>query len=386
MAGSGMMYTFGDTTTTKRTIANLIKNIDPRDVPCVSHFGTKNEKRFRMLNFPNEHVEWLEDTLRPRSTTLAEALDGDEAGVDVASGTGDYFKPGDVILVEDEKMWVSSISNDTLNVTRGWGDSSATSHSTSLTVTYLFSAREEGDESDNTYYTTPTAPDNRSQIFHAEILITGSEQDATQRYGITDQYKYQLMKWLGGRGGGNGKKGRAGDLMIDLEHTFFYGEEIARASGTAGAMGGVPSFLSTNVTDLSSAQLTPDALEDEIENCWSNGGKPNLIICNAFNKRLINSWYEGAARTSRTERTGGVIINEIETDFGTLSVMLNRWCPADEVYIVQDDLMGWVTLRDWFVEPLAKGGDYRKDQIIGEFSFVLCNEKAHARIHSTATS
>ena len=45
-----------------------------------------------------------------------------------------------------------------------------------------------------------------------------------------------------------------------------------------------------------------------------------------------------------------------------------------------------VQLRDWFVEPLAKAGDYRKDQIIGEFGFVVVNESAHALIIDTATS
>jgi len=44
------------------------------------------------------------------------------------------------------------------------------------------------------------------------------------------------MKWLGGLGGGNGQQGRAGDLMIDLENTFFWGQRIERTTSQPGMM------------------------------------------------------------------------------------------------------------------------------------------------------
>lgn len=379
-------YSFGTTTTLKRTVSNLIKNIDPQDTPCVSYFGTGNQSKFSMQNFPNHKVEWLEDTLRTRSTTINEGAEYAIGDTTLTVTDGTIFKEGDIILIESEKLYVSAVSTNDLTVTRGWGSTSAAAHANGTTVSYLFSARLEGAESDNTMFTAPTSPYNQSQIFHAEILITGSEKDATSRYGIPDQYKYQLMKWLGGAGGGNGKRGRAGDLMIDLEKTFFYGERVARAANTAGGMGGAKVFITTNTSALASAALDQDTLEDQIQNCWSYGGKPDVIICNAFNKRLISSWYAPSVRTERSERTGGVVISQVETEFGVLDVMLNRWCPSDEVYIVQKDLLGWVTLRDWFVHPLAIGGDYTKDEILGEFSFVVQNEKAHAVITGTATS
>ena len=381
-------YSFGTTTTLKRTVANTIRNIDPQDVPCVSYFGLNNQGKFNLQNFPNHKYEWLMDTLRPRTTTMNHGgtLASGDLAVTVTDST--LFKAGDIIQIDSEKIYVSAVntSSHSLTIARGWGSTSAASHTDTTTVTYLFSAREEGAESNRTYYTTPTVDYNYSQILHAELLISGSESDATSRYGINDQYKYQLMKLLGGAGSGNGKQGRAGELMIDLEKTFFYGERVERAAGTAGAMAGPKIYITTNTQALASDYLTQDVLEDEIQSCWSVGGRPSLIICNAFNKRLISSWYAPSVRTERSERTGGVRIEQLETEFGDLDLMLNRWCPADEVYILQPDLMGWVTLRDWFVEPLAKGGDYKKDQIVGEFGFVLTNEKANAIITGTATS
>jgi len=53
---------------------------------------------------------------------------------------------------------------------------------------------------------------------------------------------------------------------------------------------------------------------------------------------------------------------------------------------LQRDLIGWATLRDWFEEPLAKSGDYVRGQIVGEFGFVVQNEKAHAIIKGFSTT
>lgn len=395
MAGQGQINTYGDTVTTKVTIGDVIHVIDPRDVPCISFFGLKNESKFKMVNFPNHKYRWLEDTLRVRTATLGEAMDTTETGMDVASGHGIRFKPGDVWRANEtnELLWVDSVSTDTVTVIRNWGASqggsqgTATSSITNATaLTYLYSARLEGDDSDASHWTTPSELYNYSQIFHAEVRISGSERDASTRYGITDSFQYQLEKLMGGAGSGGGKQGRAGDLLIDLENTFFYGQKIERSSTAAGSMGGARELITTNLTDLNGALLDQDTLEDAIQTCWENGGMPDVIICNAFNKRLISSWYAGTVRTERSERTGGVVINTIETEFGDLDIMMNRRCPSNEVYVLQRDKLGWVTLRDWFRKPLASSGDYDKEEIIGEFGFVVVNEEAHAIIHDTATS
>jgi hypothetical protein len=57
MAGSGQIYTFSDTTTTVRTISDVVRLIDPQDVPCVSYFGTSNQGKFRLKDFPNHKVK-----------------------------------------------------------------------------------------------------------------------------------------------------------------------------------------------------------------------------------------------------------------------------------------------------------------------------------------
>lgn len=403
MAGQGQMYSTSDTVTTKITIADYISIIDPRDAPLVTRWGLANQGKFSFVNFPNHKYEWLDDTYAPLSATLGSSTavsSTTDTAPEVATGHGVRFHVGDVWKVDETgELWYIADHDgaDTLKtVTRNWNAAVGGTEGTAQaavtdagTLTFLYNARYEGAESTATHWTVPANHYNYSQILHAEIRVSRSEQKATSRYGIPDQEQRQIQKWLGGLGGGKGKKGRSGELINQLEKTFFYGQRKQRASSTtAGAMGGFKTYVTTNAVDAGtgSTRLTENMLVEAIESCWENGGMPNLIICNSFNKRLISDWGRGSVQTDRTERTLGGVINSIETDFGTMDILMDRWCPADEVYIVQEDLLGWVELDGFFVEELAKTGDYTRKQIVGEYGFVLQHEKAHAYIYDLATS
>jgi hypothetical protein len=396
MAGQGQFFTFSETGNTKRTLGNVINNITPTDIPCISYFGLANQGKFRLENFPNHKYEWLEDTLRVRTATVNGTISGTTTALVVSSGHGIRFKPGDVwITAGGDLFWVDAVSTDTLTVIPNWGAYAGGSQgtwaatvTTATTLTYKYSARLEGDDSDAQYWTSLTNPYNYSQIMHGEVKVSDSEIRATSRYGVSDQFAYQLGKLLGGAGAGAGKQGRAGDLMIDLENTFFSGTRIQRSATAAGGMGGFPYFVTTNVSSNSGTAryLTRTILENSLQTIWEAGGMPDVIICNAFQKRMISSFYEGSVRTERSERTGGVVINTIETEFGNYDLMLNRRADTGKVFIAQRDKVGWVTLRPWFVKPLAEDGDYTKKEVVGEYGFVVENETAHGIIKDLSAS
>lgn len=379
---TGMSYTYSDTVTLRDTISALMKVINPNEIPLQKMLGMNYHKIARVENWGNTDYSWLQDTQRTRTSTLAEAIDGSETAWDVADGT--LFKVGDVWEVDSEKVWVSAIATNTLTVVRGWGATSAATHDNGATITYRFSARLEGASNSDSPYTVPTKITNYTQIFHGSVSVSGSEQEA-QRYGISDQRMYRIKKLIGGLGAGDGKMGDAGDLLIDLENTFYYGEKIARASGTASGMGGFETFVTSNVTDLNGDPLTPDTLHTSIQSAWGYG-RPDCIVVNAHGKKKINAFYSGMVRTERSEETGGVLINKIDTDFGTLDVLMTKQCPTNRVYIMQKNLLGWGTVRSWKEEALGKTGDSTETQIIGEYGFILQNEQAHAYIKNMSTT
>lgn len=379
---NGMSYTYSDTVTLRDTISAMIKVINPNEIPLQKLLGMNYQKQVRIENWGNNAYSWLQDTQKTRTSTITEDLDNSETGVDVADGT--MWKAGDVLKVGDEKLWVASVASNTLTVLRGWGGSDAATHTNGDTLTYLYSARLEGATNSDSPYTVPSQLTNYTQIFHGSVQVSGSEQ-VSQRYGISDQKMWRIKKLIGGLGAGDGKMGDAGDLMIDLENTFYYGEKIARSSGVAGSMGGFETFVTSNVTDLAGDPLTPNDLGDAIQSAWGYG-RPDLIIVNAHGKKKINAFYSGTVRTERSERTGGVLINTIDTDFGTLDVLMTKQAPTDRVYIVQKNLCGWGTVRNWTEEALGKTGDSTESQIVAEFGFILQNQQAHAYIKNMSTS
>lgn len=395
MPGQGTQYTFSDAVTTKRTIADFISIIDPDDVPLLNYLGTNNQGKFQIVDFGNHKYAWLEDILRPRTATLAEAMDTTETAMDVASGHGVRFHVGDVWKFDETGEYILVTAHDgtdtVTTIVRAYGNVGGTegtatgSVTTATTLTYLYSARREGAETSASVWTTPEEKYNYSTIMHHEIKVTRSEM-LSPRYGITDKYTFELMKALGGSGGGNGRKGKAGFLMIDLNNLFYYGVKKQRTGASvSGSTGGFKSFVTTNVTNANGGSLTQNMIEDVVEACWLAGSRPTTLVCNYHQKQMISRMFAGSVQTERTERTGGVLIDRIEMEGATLDVLLDRRAPTGEVYIFDRDEIGFVTLDDWAIYPVAVTADLaRHDQIIGEFGLVVRHDTAHGYIYGLA--
>lgn len=375
---TGTRTTYTDTTPQKRSIADMIGMIDWTEAPLLKLLGLNGESKFRLLNFPRTKVEWLEDTMAPRSGTVNEALDSSETGVDVATGQGDYLKAGDVILVDSELMYVSSVATDTATVVRGFAGTTAASHSDQAAWKLATVARLEGADFTTGYTTSVTNPYNYTQIFSEAVKVTGSEQN-DEKYGISDTMAYHISKLMG-------DGGKAGKLPILLQQAAYYGKRAAGSSTTARAMGGIEQFVTTNITNLSSAALTRKSIEDLMQLCYLAGGAPNTLVCNAWLRRKITSFYEGSIFTDRSEERGGSKITTIVTDFGDIEVVFDRWCPTDRLYLIEPAKMGWVTYRPFDVVDRASTGDYMVKDVLGEYSFVLMNETAHGYIYGASTS
>jgi hypothetical protein len=281
-------------------------------------------------------------------------------------------------------MYVESVSGNTITVTRGYAGTSDVTHATSLTITLATTARLEGADYDTGHTTTVTRNINYTQILSEAVKVTGSQM-VDENYGITDEMAYHIAKLIGG-GQGIGEKGKAGKLAILLQQTFYYGQKAVGTATTARAMGGFEEFVTTNVTNLSSAALELRHIEDLMEDCFLAGGSPNLLVCNTWLWRKINNFYQGSIRTERTEDTGGHVIKTVSTLFGDIEVMFDRWCPTDRLYLLEKEKMGWVTYRPFQVMDRASTGDYEVKEVLGEFGFVLQNQTAHGYLHTASTS
>lgn len=360
--------TYSDTTPQKRAITDLVDLIDPYDVPVVSYLGLDgNAEAFRVVNWPGTMVEWLQDELFTLTNTLNGSITSDATTITLTDAS--VFKSGDVIEIDSEMMWMSGKSGEVLTVVRNFGGTQA-SHITASTVTIINQARLEGDAADyERALVDITAPYNYTSIYQQDIEVSRSANKISQ-YGIVDEFDYQAEKAIP-------------ELTRLIEKGFFRGQRKAGSATTPRSFGGIETFATTS-TNLSSAALTQKDLEDLIEDIWGLGGHPDLIICNSFLKRKISGFYAPSVRTERDESRGGMAITSVETDFGTLDILMSRWCPSSKLYVVEKQYLGFLAYEPFFQEPLAKVGDSIRGQVVGEYTLIVRNAGAHGWLYGAS--
>ena len=374
---AGQLISYSATLPLKRVVTDRIILKDPMEIVAINALGLDNESKFSFVNGPaaGGTYEWLEDTLQDRTDALNTAgLTSDSTSTGITVDTGTLFQVGDIIKVDNEYMWVSSISSNVLTVTRNYGGTQAT-HSDDAVVTLVSRARIEGTSSSDSNFTQPTSGTNYSQIFHKEIDVSRSNA-LLQRYGIPNVVEREIDKSMD-------------ELSKLLNLTAYHGQRKVGSSSTPRGMGGLDTFISTNINALSSTPaLTRKHIEDEIQDCWDAGGNPRLILCGAWAKRKIASFFEGYVQTERSESMGGIEIDRIMSPLGlTVAVAVDRYCPTNKLYILDPDYVGFLTLDPFFEESLGKVGDTAYfGQVVGEYGFVVAYETAHSIVSGFSTS
>jgi len=276
-------------------------------------------------------------------------------------------------MVGTEYMWVSAVSSNDLTVTRDYGGTQTT-HADGATVDLVGRNRLEGASAADGFWTEPSTGYNYSAILQKSLEISRSNA-LLQRYGIGDIVNWEIDKILQ-------------EQMHLLNLLVYHGQRKSGSSSTPRGFNGLEASISTNATANSTAALTRKNIEDSIQDCWAAGGNPSLILCGGWAKRKIASFYEGFVRTERSESLGGIEIDRISSPLGiNLSVAVDRACPPANLYILDPEYVGGITLDPFFEESLGKSKDTEYyGQVVGEYGFVLAQEEAHAKVTGFSTS
>jgi hypothetical protein len=142
--------------------------------------------------------------------------------------------------------------------------------------------------------------------------------------------------------------------------------------------------------------LSKTLIDSALDNVWTNRGikqdmEPTLV-CNSFQKRMLSSIYITNANYRETSRNvGGVNVQTIETDFGTLNIMMDRAMPSDTLVFTHLRLLKPKFLLIpgkgfLFVEPLSKSGAAENYQLYGEVGLEYGDEGQHAKITGLTTA
>lgn len=196
------------------------------------------------------------------------------------------------------------------------------------------------------------------------------------------------------------------EMKRDMEVMLLSGEAAnPGGAGTVRATAGLKAFLRSNVSlgengevgDLSGGTfgypstspvdgdlraLTEDMVNDVIEQAWTEGGNPSVLLCGGKIKRKITKSFTGTADRQRdaNEKKAGASVDLYVSDFGDLTITPSRLMSQRDVFIIDPDYVRLAWLQETKQELLAKTGHSERRLISAEYGLQVDTELAHGRI------
>jgi hypothetical protein len=239
---------------------------------------------------------------------------------------------------------------------------------------------------------TPTVRrGNICQIAVKVPRVTGTQR-AVKHAGRGDEMTYQVML-------------RGLELRRDIEYNLV-GLNQAKVSGdatTARKLATVQSWIATNVNKNGGSNPTGDGtdarsdgtqrvfqeaqLKDVLSQCWTSGGKPDVVMVGSFNKQQFSTFTGRASPIEDTKsKKITAAVSAYESDFGTIKVVANRFSRSRDGLVLQMDMWAKASLRDMETQDIAKTGDSDAKALITEWTLEARNEKASGIVADLTTS
>src|SRR5690554_2441072 len=173
--------------------------------------------------------------------------------------------------------------------------------------------RVEGADSEFEAVTPTERIGNYTQIQSVNVIVSGT-QDRVNKAGRRSELSYQVAK-------------KAKELARDVEWALMRNENAVQGNGsTERELKGVKGYVETNDKDIGGALLQPVDLDDVLEDVWTEGGNPEVIMVGSFNKRTISSFTTGVTKNlDANDRRFVAAVDVYESDWGIMKVVPNRF-------------------------------------------------------------
>ena len=226
---------------------------------------------------------------------------------------------------------------------------------------------------------------NYAQISRKTIVLSATEE-TVNKAGRKSELAYQIAK-------------RGSELKRDQEFTMLNGAVAAAGnSTTARGTASLGAFVKTNVdmqtnganpdyttlpnsarTDGNVRTFTETILKNVIQQVWSAGGTPKMLMVGPVNKQRV-SGFSGIA-SSRFNIDGGAkpatLVGAVDiyvSDFGNVQVIANRFQRERDAWVIDPYMAKMTTLRPYQQVELAKTGDAEKRMLIVEWGHKVLAE------------
>lgn len=360
--------TYSDTATQVRVISDVIRMIDPIDTPLIAALGGLDGARSKFnIRQNGKMIELMEDEYAAVAGAFNNSAEvaTDETAVTMADGS--ILQPGNVILFGNEYAWVSAVSGDDVTIVRtvaGTNDTAAATEAYSI----VGMVRLEGDDADFVGLNAIDTVYNYTGIVERALKVTGSDE-AIDYYGMGSPFAYQAAK-------------KVPEMLRDVELGLFHGYRAAGSASVARSWGGLDTFIGSNTSGAGGGIAKTD-LDYVMEACYGDGGQPNLLVVNQAVAQDLKDLIDTSSfvRVDQSEQKLGLgPLQMVQTQFGPLRIVMDRWCPVGTAYLLDPRKIGLFTLRPFFWQALAVTGDSKKGEALGEFSLLVAHNEAHGTV------
>ena len=255
----------------------------------------------------------------------------------------------------------------------------------SLAAATTGNALVEGDDAVATTASPTFRIGNYTQIVGKTIQVSGT-LEAVDKAGRKSEKAYQLAK-------------ASSEIKRDIEAILFANQgKTAGSSSSARKMGSMLSWLVSNTSfgtsgadpttagtstrsDGQTRTFTEDILKEIIREAYINGGNPKVLFVSPIGKQKTSTFAGIAAqRYQAPSDAPTTIIGAADvylSDFGSISVVPDRFMRTRDAIVVDPEYAALAYLRPFQTIELAKTGDSEKTQLIAELTLEMRNEAAH---------
>lgn len=289
----------------------------------------------------------------------------------------------------EETPFVSNIGKGTLaNTTYDW--------QTDALAAAAANAQLEGDETSYSAVTATVRLQNYAQISRKSVVISGTEEKVNKA-GRRSELAYQIAK-------------KGAELKRDIEFSCLNNQAaVAGDSTTARTTASVQAFLKTNSNkagdgtdpvyttiptdprnDGTQRAFSETILKDVIQQVWTEGGTPKMLMVGSFNKQAVSAFTGIAGQRFNVDGAKpSTIVAAADiyvSDFGNVSVVANRFLRARDALVLDPEYASIDYLRPMQTMDMAKTGDADKRLMLTEWGLRIHTEKAHGIAADLTTS
>lgn len=324
------------------------------------------------FTYANQKQEWSETTLAVRSETVTLA---DGSGTVLTVANAYQYQVNNILRIENEVVRVTAIASaTTLTIVRGYAGTAGAAHAAKRMIS-LGSADPEGanapagisDDGDRLF--------NYSQNFTRAVSLTNDEiaQLSTDGNPLNKQLERRFI-----------------EINRELLQAVLYGFKSIDATNKITTMGGLNSFVTSNVNNVAGA-VTIAAIDAQILNIVTAGGDPKIMALSPFQKQKLDALDNNKQLLGKQEHVGGGLITNTWQS-GVLDhpirILTDFTIAPDELHILDTDYIKVGHKENngvsgaFNVKNSTTPGADREDRVIrGKYSARFEQEKSCARLY-----